>query len=385
MGAFMAVSGLLAGLLVRPERLAGWRARRVRTLAVPLMTTVLVVCPAMLLLRMETGVERFSWVGLLFNWYHLWFLAALLAYLPLTAWWLRSPRVLAGFRLIAGVGVGAPVAQLRVLALTGSLSLLLMSLGLQVLALLSPTSFTILNYLPVVLAYAPIHLLGVALGRDAEVRRRVLGDVRLPAVALVLILAADLWLRGGGGLGMDGTETTLFAIFATLALPLLGSVLILRSALAIRRVPGWVAPLSAASFTIYLVHLPVVEALEALLHPWVSVVPLRYALVVTLGLALSWGFHAAVVARSATLSWLLNGRSRSACHEPRHLAGDLASQEAQRADPFGQSAAGLAMQPHAPGGGDLRLGAAGEQRADDPGQHVARSGGAEAGAAAWVA
>lgn len=80
MGAFFAISGMLAALAAARKGPSAWIAGRTRQIGIPALFGLAVLCPAMsLMLRAAVGPERAAHVPL-FDWHHLWFLVALLAH-----------------------------------------------------------------------------------------------------------------------------------------------------------------------------------------------------------------------------------------------------------------------------------------------------------------
>ncbi|WP_430636759.1 hypothetical protein [Sphingomonas hankookensis] len=95
-------------------------------------------------------------------------------------------------------------------------------------------------------------------------------------------------------------------------LPGTSALLILRSALSIRRVSRPLRRIADASLTIYLVHFPLVKLLQALAGDVLRHDYLTFAFVVSITAILSYAFHTRVVVRSPVLLWLFNGAPRPA-------------------------------------------------------------------------
>ena len=85
------------------------------------------------------------------------------------------------------------------------------------------------------------------------------------------------------------------------------TVLILRSALAMRETPPLFRRIADASFTIYMVHFPIILLLDLMIDPLRLDPYLAYALVVGLSGWLSYLVHREFVQRSAFAAMLLNG------------------------------------------------------------------------------
>jgi glucan biosynthesis protein C len=302
MGAFIAISGFLTGTAGQRGTRAFWLRDRFLRLAPPLLTGVALTVATMAFLD---PVPAHGVAGL-FRWYHMWFLVALIAYLPLAAALAfgRTGDLLCReiHRLAARLGS----VQRAIVAGLCLSSIILLVLGSAFVATLPSPDKTILSYVPLILCYAPIYAVATLLGRDADLCHACLSNVRLPAALLAILFIAELLgtrlaPAGWGGLTMLLANVT-YAVF-----PGLGALIVLRSALALRAMPAWLAPSRNGFMTIYIVHLPVTAAMRAIIggmkvHPYVV------WLIVAAGAGmLSWLFHAFVVCRSPTLLWLFNG------------------------------------------------------------------------------
>jgi glucan biosynthesis protein C len=91
--------------------------------------------------------------------------------------------------------------------------------------------------------------------------------------------------------------------------PPAASLLILRSALRIRRIGPWTKSLCAASFTLYLLHFPMLAVVNAALLRTKLHYLAVYVVAVAVTTATCVAIHFGMVSRSAWLSLLLNGRS----------------------------------------------------------------------------
>lgn len=85
------------------------------------------------------------------------------------------------------------------------------------------------------------------------------------------------------------------------------------------RCPAWLRELSQASYWIYLVHLPLVLALQALFKPLALPLALKFAAVLLLTLALAWLSDRYLVRASWLGAWL-NGRRRQPLRRPGRMA-----------------------------------------------------------------
>ncbi|WP_430636760.1 acyltransferase family protein [Sphingomonas hankookensis] len=193
MGAFMVVAGYLCGFVAgrRPRR--QWLRARLRVLTMPLLTGLVLTVPTLVALRLHYATTLPSIVGLWLNWYHLWFLLALILYLPI-AWVLAFGDTHA--RVTAWLTGNAPTPSARqarviVAMLVGSLAM--MTLGIRLAAIVPGDGTTVLSTLPQMLGYAPLYAIGILLGRDEALTATVLGH--WPTLAM--IVAAMLFLDCG--------------------------------------------------------------------------------------------------------------------------------------------------------------------------------------------
>lgn len=315
MGAFFMISGLLSGFaLQRRADAATWLRRRMTRLGVPTLFGVAVICPITTLL-LACGAQGCDARSAPLNVYHLWFMISLLGY----SWlayavhqadrrWTVFDRV--GDRLRAGWRT-----QLLVLLGIGTASFVLVVVTLRMVNSWMPRAYGPLTAeLPLAVGYAPMFLFGFASARISGLRRLVTTGVRVPVAILALAILAHLcWRCCTPPLspGAYAWGDNMLLIGATAWCPPAAAALILRSATAIRRVPELFRRLSDASFTMYMLHYPIIVAAKRAtaplaLGPWIG-----FAVAVAAGGVLSYVFHAALVARSATLSLLLNGRHAS--------------------------------------------------------------------------
>lgn len=181
-----------------------------------------------------------------------------------------------------------------------------------VLACAPPRFVPMLEQLRLIIGYAPLYLFGMLLGRSRRLRNAMLADWQLPtAVLLVAAVATFGWLAIGWGVlppEQFERQDAVFQFLLAAACPPAAVVLILRSALRVRHVPGIVHQMCAASFTVYIVHYPILIALNGVAARLHRTGYFEYSCAVLVAGSLSFAFHFAVVRRSATLSLLLNGR-----------------------------------------------------------------------------
>ena len=163
-----------------------------------------------------------------------------------------------------------------------------------------------------IIGYAPVFLLGFAIGRSDRLRAAFIGSPLAPSIILLVFLAAYiLWYLGFAGSAV-GLRHAWFADLLTVLgasfCPPAAAALILRSAISISHVPAYVTRLADASFTMYILHYPIAIEMTALLayaewNPWVEA-----AITLAASALLSYAIHRLVVRRSPLAALLLNGR-----------------------------------------------------------------------------
>lgn len=309
MGAFMVVAGYLCGFVASRKPRRVWLRTRFQMLAMPLLTGLVLTVPTLIILRVHYATAMPSIVSLWFNWYHLWFLLALILYLPI-AWVLAfgdmHARVATWLTGHAATPTGRQACIILAM-LVGSLAM--MTFGIRLATIVPCDGPTVLSTLPQILGYAPLYAIGILLGRDEALAGVVLGHWRTMAVIVVTMVILDCggaWASGAApGIGIPQ-----LSLLARAVLPGTSALLILRSALTIRRVPRALRRIADASLTIYLVHFPLVKLLQALAGDVLRDDYLTFAFVVSVAAILSYAFHTRVVVRSPVLLWLFNGAPR---------------------------------------------------------------------------
>lgn len=86
MGAFFAISGLLAGLALRRRETGAWLRRRTFQIGVPTAFALLVLCPIGAFSKLAMPSQSAALGPALLDWQHAWFLVALLLYAPIAGW-----------------------------------------------------------------------------------------------------------------------------------------------------------------------------------------------------------------------------------------------------------------------------------------------------------
>jgi glucan biosynthesis protein C len=308
MGTFFTISGLLTGFaLLRRSDTRPWLRTRLVRLGVPLVVGLGLVFPA-------TALVTGAGMGGLWtcNPHHLWFLIALILYtLAGHALW-RSTRVSRLFDRIERHAACGARLQARLVLLVGLLSFLLIMLAMPIRMRMPPEWQPLARSLPLVAGYAPFFLFGLAMARAPVLRRALVDNLRLPAAILLGGAVATLAWHLGLWPAMSDARLLwwggLIELGCAAWCPPAATALILRSACAIRRVPPPLARLGEASFTMYLLHYPVIMVVKAMARPWHIGPWVEFDCALIVGGGLSYLVHRLGVERSATLAWLLNGR-----------------------------------------------------------------------------
>ena len=316
MGAFFAISGLLSGLALRRQtHAARWTRRRLVQIGVPTAFGIMVVCPVIGGMWRLAATHAHAPPPTMLNLYHLWFLVALLGYTPVAAVLHLADREGGVFeRVEHRLGERRdPLTQAALLLLMGAVSFVLTILGLQfVNRCVAERYWPLLAELPLFMGYAPLYLLGFAAARAPGLRALLVTDVRAPLLIIgTVVIAHLLWRspylpplsRGAKAWGDD-----MLLVGSAAWCPPAATALILRSSIRIRNVPMILQRLSDASFTIYILHYPIILATKLMIAPLLLGQWSTYAIAVLSGGLLSYWAHVALVTRSPTLSLLLNGR-----------------------------------------------------------------------------
>lgn len=239
-----------------------------------------------------------------YEWHHLWFLFALILYSCVAVLVDRLDRRW-GLASRIDTAAGSPrSARIAILTVAACGAVLIGAAPPLMRAVMPPWSIGPFANLQMIAGYLPMFLLGFALGRSARLRSRCVEASGFAAVLVVAATAVFALTHAHPALARWQEE----ARFVAVALcPPAAFVLILRSALAIRRVPIAIRHVSDASYTIYVLHLPIAAAVNTRLGDSVNPHVGYFGCVVIAGLA-SYFIHAAVVARCPPISLLVNGR-----------------------------------------------------------------------------
>ncbi len=318
MGSFMLISGLLCGYtLGRRRSPRSWLARRSVQIGVPLLFGLLVICPLIGWMIGDLADRTHGPFAFAHDWYHLWFLVALLAYAPMSYAFDRLDRRhdVIGIleRILANRRGNGGSAQTISLLGSAFACCVLMMITRRILAGQAPTEYaSALSHVQLMLGYAPFYLLGFLLARSPALYRAVTGSIRTPMIILIAVGGLYACWFGNLRATLDPLGQAVFGDLVELVgmslCPPAASVLILRSAVAIRKVPTIVRRLSDASFTIYILHFPIIIATKLALS-YVAWNPFaEFFLAIGIGSAISYAAHVVLVERYPAISFMLNGK-----------------------------------------------------------------------------
>lgn len=321
MPAFFMVAGYFAAMLLARRPPLDWLRGRLIRLGVPFLTGLVVLAPPQLFFvdlkdaltgvmtmpqAMDKAVYDVTHPG--FGWImHLWFLPALLAYSTLIALTLALVKANGWSQRLRSAGDGLrrhgsfALPAVLVFAMLWEVAIALSHVSL--LAMPSALAFLLAHGVDPYLRYLPFFLLGVVLRAVPDLWSHLVWQSGwiLPVIAAASAIAASL-LRGRTGLGLEILYNATDAIAAIL----ISAVLIgcatrfwNRPNLAVGRVVD-------ASFTIYLLHHPLIYAWVTLflLAAWPPVI--EFAIVCVATLCLSYGAHS-ILRKSRLALFLFNG------------------------------------------------------------------------------
>lgn len=329
MGSFFAISGFLCGtsLLRRPPR--QWLARRVAQIGLPTLFGWGLICP---LLRVLAGVR---WTGdqpmpLMFDWHHVWFLVALLLYAPFAVLVDALDRRHRLIERFAASFCTARSSALPPLLAVAASSFILMATAAMLVGALAPDRYLpMLSQCRMIAGYLPDYLFGFAVARSPGLRGAVQRSWCAP-VAIVILTAAvyAAWLIVlAPMLGPDArTRTGDFVVLigGTLCPPAV-FFLIFRSAAGMSRASPLQRRLCDASLTMYLLHVPLLVAINLALAPIGLGAYLQFAIAVPAAGLLSYAIHRIVVRPVPLMMLIVNGRLdrwrrpvRGSVDEPGH-------------------------------------------------------------------
>jgi glucans biosynthesis protein C len=306
MPAFFMVAGYFAAMLLARRPPLDWLRSRFVRLGVPFLTGLVVLAPPQLffvdlkdaltgVLTMPDAMDKaahdvthpgFGWIM------HLWFLPALLAYSTLIALTLAlvqangwSPQLRSAGDVLRRHGSFALPAVL-VFAMLWEVAIALSHVSL--LAMPSALAFLLAHGVDPYLRYLPFFLLGMVLRAVPDLRPSLIwqGGWTMPLFGAAAAISASL-LRGRTGLGLEILYNATDAVAAIL----MSAVLIGCATRFWNRPSRTVDRVVDASFTIYLLHHPLIYALVTLflLVAWPPAI--EFAIVCLATLSLSYGAH----------------------------------------------------------------------------------------------
>lgn len=314
MGSFFAISGFLCGVSIVKRPPGQWLTRRLVQIGLPTLFGLVVICPLIDVIISLRPPHAQGSVPPPLDWHHLWFLVALLVYSPIAVLADRFDR---RHRLVERLTASFCTPRRSLLPLllaTSGMSLVLMIAAALLVDAFAPAAYRpMLSQCRMIAGYLPLYLLGLALARSSELRcaacRSLLSPLVVVALTEALYLAWYALLAPGLAAG-DRAWIDQFVQLAGAALcPPAVFLLIFHSAAAIRRTPPMLARLRDASLTIYLVHLPVIVAINLMFAELAWNPYLEFATGIVVSGLVSYAIHALVVRRVPLLALLVNGRS----------------------------------------------------------------------------
>lgn len=317
MGSFMLISGLLCGHALRRRSPRAWLGRRSVQIGVPLLFGLLVICPLIGWMIGDLADRTHGPFTLAHDWYHLWFLVALLAYAPMSyAFHVFDRRhdVIGILERVLADGRGRGGSAQTVLLLASAFACCaLMMITRQILGGHTPTEYAAaLSHVQLMLGYAPFYLLGFLLARSPVLYSAMMGSIRTPTIILVAVGGLYAGWFGVVSAMLDPLGRAVVGDMIELVgmslCPPAASVLILRSAVAIRTVPPIVRRLSDASFTIYILHFPIIIATKMVLLRVAWSPYEEFLIAIIVGSVLSYAVHRVLVARYPVISFIFNGK-----------------------------------------------------------------------------
>ena len=317
MGTFFGIAGILTAIALAKRAPGDWLRRRLVRLGFPLAFGLFILSPFIWLMRTAAG--DIAATDTLFNWYHLWFLAALIAYSTIIYALIRLRLDEALETYLVDLIARKTVRSSTVLLFTAVTSATLFGIAPRIMAAtMSDSTFATFRMLQLAAGYLPMFLLGYLVGRVPALKSLLLHQTRTATmIALAITSSYMIWF----GLIAPYAKSAIVAAgtadlrFVAAAIgPPAAFVLILRSALRVRSVPSLVQRVSAASYTIYVLHLPLVVAINLALRDSMVNIYFIYVISVIISASIAFAFHEVIVSRSSILLLVLNGNVK------RHMA-----------------------------------------------------------------
>jgi glucan biosynthesis protein C len=310
MGCFFAISGFLSGLSMRKHSSGRWLVRRSAQIGLPTLFGWGLLCPLIWLLA---AWYPYAPTPLPFDWHHIWFMVALLPY-AVAAVVVdaldRRFQIVDGF---AGLFCGRRTLLAMLLSVSAVSFILMAGTAMLVHSFTSPALLPTLGQARNIAGYLPNYLFGVAMARSTPVALAVQRSWR-SALAIVVVTGSiyALWLFLAPALDLDAAVRDragdLATVIAESFCPPAIFALIFRSAVAVRHVTPFFRKLADASLTIYLLHLPVLLAINALLSPLRLHPYAQYALAIAAAGTATYAVHVWIVRPVPLLLLLVNGR-----------------------------------------------------------------------------
>ncbi|SEN17570.1 Peptidoglycan/LPS O-acetylase OafA/YrhL, contains acyltransferase and SGNH-hydrolase domains [Sphingomonas gellani] len=314
MGTFVLISGLLAGISLARHPTHVWFKRRLAQIGIPMAFGWFVLCPFMgvVLARMLPAARiGAGWPP--FDWHHIWFLVGLLLYTPVACAVDRFAARSALFDELDHAGLhGATIRGLYYVVLPLATFWIMALVAAIVLHTTPPSLIRMMSQWKLILGYLPLFVTGLTIARSAAVRGAI-AERLWPAVA-ILVAMLLLYAAWYGWLcftpwGRDhaALQGVVRAVAMAWCPPAVGA-LVLRSAAAGGVSSPLFRTLGDASMTMYIVHYPILFAVNAA-FAWVALPEYgEYFAAFVIGLAGSYAVHRYLVCRSRVWGLLLNGR-----------------------------------------------------------------------------
>ena len=291
---FFVVAGYFAMMMLRRNAPARWFGGRVFKLGVPLLAAGVLLNPISLMVQDDSAM-LLAYVG--DHWLaHLWFLPTLICMCavlasmqatPLQRWFERTVDW-----LVERPAVGATVFM----AITGSVSGVASMLGSRL-----PETFILSTTMLSALGFLPYLLLGAAMRTNGRLLFAMSHSSFVAFAATLLPLAFALTTSWGGG------AMNIARVFAiTMVCFGFARALLTACRLLLDRPSKRIRNIANASFTVYLVHFPLINVFHRFIAPADIPVLAESALLVASVLVVSYWIHC-LMARSGMLMLLFNG------------------------------------------------------------------------------
>lgn len=309
MGCFFAISGFLCGVSMRRHSPVKWLTRRIVQIGLPTLFGWVLICPLIRILSLSRFPEEPP--PLPFDWHHIWFLVALLAYAPVAVLvdWIDQRWGLVD-RLAAAQAERRSL--LPMMFGVATLSFVLMSWTAGMIRAVAPSHLVpMLAQTPLMTGYLPDYLLGMAMARSTPLAHAV---QRCWRAALVFVVAAvamyGLWQVVAPMLNQAQQErggALMMTVLAAFCPPPVFA-LIFRLAIGVRRVPAATRSVCDASLTMYLLHVPLLLVINGALNVLGLPPYVQYAAAIGAAASLAYATHRCIIRRIPVLSLIVNGR-----------------------------------------------------------------------------